>query len=183
MVRLLSMNATRNMSNKMINCGSLMKGVVTLTLLDKNGVVKHQQTVTNKIVYDGTVVIASLLSGTPLPLPSHMACGVRQLDPEQNQDPALNDEQLENEVALVPLDGPGVHSENGVTFTATFGPNIPAEDLTAVQEVGIWCINPTNPDEKYLFNRAVFSVVNKTRDDTVIVNWVVTVLSDDATVN
>ena len=163
----------------MINCGSTMKGTVSLAVYDREGNLKETRTVSNKIVYNGTKVIASLLSGTPLPLPSHMACGTGSLDP------ILNDDKLEAEVALVPLDGPGTHNENSTTFVATFGPNVPNiadKPITQVTEVGIWCINPEDENDKYLLNRATFAVVNKTRDDTIIVNWVVTVLSDDTVI-
>ena len=154
-----------------------MKGTVSITVLDKDGQVKESRTVSNKIVYDGTMVIASLLSDTPLPMPSHIACGTGTTTP------LLNDTKLEAEVAIVPLDKAGTRVENNVTFVATFGPNTPDVDLTPVTEVGIWCIDPADNNQKYLLNRATFAVVNKTRDDTIIINWIVTVLSDDTTVD
>ena len=162
----------------MFDCNSKLKGAITINVFDKDGQLKDSRHVTNKIVLTGCNVIASLMTNQPLPIPSHIACGVGGKDTANAA--MLNDEKLQSEVAIVQLDTPAVRQGNAVTFEATFGPNTPDMETAPLKEVGIWCLGHGG---KFLLNRATFAVVNKTRDDTVVINWVVTVLSDDGVAN
>lgn len=175
----------------MIDCKSKVKGDITIKVFGSDGQLKDERHVSNKIVLTGCNVIASLLTTQPLPIPSHIACGYG------TNIPLLSNTKLDNEMVCVPLDSPAVRSGNTVMFEATFGPNVPSADQIVIQEgegagepvltkglapiteVGIWCIDPNDSNNKYLLNRATFAVVHKNLDDTVIINWVITVLSDE----
>ena len=158
-----------------MNSGYKLKGEVTLTVKDRDGRIKETRHVTNKIVMTGCNMIASALSGeiarnepTKIDIPTHLACG------NGMGLPTVNDKTLEYEYARVPFDLPPKRENNSVTFQATFGPGVPDMANLTMTEVGIFNAAKNGT----MLNRATFAVVNKSIDDTVIVNWIVTVLSD-----
>lgn len=158
-----------------MNSGYKLKGELTLTVKDASGKIKDSRHITNKIVMTGCNMIASALSGeiarnesTMIGIPTHIACG------DGMAIPTVNDVALEHELARVPFDINPKRDGNSVTFQATFGPGVPNADNTTMTEVGIFNAETNGT----MLNRATFAVVNKSVDDTVIINWVVTVLSD-----
>lgn len=153
----------------------LAKGALSVTLLDNQGNVKQRQTISNKIVMTGCNLIASALSGegenVRIALPSHIACGTG------TNAPTVNDNALYSEVARVPFDVAPKRTDNNIEYEATFGPGVPNAENVAITEVGIF----NSASEGVMLNRATFAQVNKQIEDTVIINWVVTILSDEGT--
>ena len=138
-----------------------LKGHVSLVLRDKDGNVKENQEIRNLIVSDGLDLIASRLVGTSDGVMSHMAIG------SDSTAAASGDSALGTELGRVAITS-GTASSNVVTYTATFGAGT---GTGAVKEAGL--LNASSAGT--MLCRTVFSVVNKSADDSLTVTWTVTI--------
>ena len=170
----------------MIDSKSKMKGCISIKVYDKDGTLKDSRKVENKIVMDGCRIIASLLANDGrIPHPATVGCGGYAYDAANGSSyrvpakPSINDGALENEIVRVPFskEPECIDDLNSVMFEATFLPGTPNKENTSISEVAIFSA-PDAKSRTWMLNRATFAVINKAYEDTVVVNWIVTVLSD-----
>lgn len=136
-----------------------LKGELTITLTDKDGNIKKEQTVPNLVVNDGLFFITERMVGNTPAVMSHMAIGSGTVAP------AAGNTTL-TELGRVALTS-ATATNNAVTYVATF----PAGTGTgAVTEAGIFNSNTAGD----MLCRTVFAVVNKAADDVMTINWTIT---------
>lgn len=146
----------------MINEGITAKGDVALVLRDKDGNVKDQREIKNLIVRTGTNFMLSRMVDASDSVMSHMALGSGTTS-VVNTDTALESQLGSRET----LDTTDHSSSTTISYTSSFE----AGDATgAVTEAGIF--NAATGGT--MLCRTVFSVVNKAADDTLTVNWTIT---------
>jgi len=142
-------------------------GNLTVTLFDALGNVKEERFIPNLVVSVGKEWIAARMkdSGTPTQM-THMEIG------EGTSSPVSGNTALETpfgtpaRVALTVAGGSV--AANVVTYSATFGAGV---GTGAVTEAGIF-----NDDEDgTMLCRTTFPVVNKPADDTLAINWAITI--------
>ena len=149
----------------MINDYIKMTGKLEVILTDASGFTKQKFIVPNAVVTAGKNVIASRLAGLAglKAVMSHMSVGTTSTTP------VAANTTLGAEIALsrVALSSTTLLN-NVVTYSATF----PAGTGTgAIVEAGIF--NASSAGD--MLCRTVFSVVNKSADDTLTINWNVTI--------
>lgn len=144
----------------MINEGLKLRGDVALVLRDKDGNVKSEQKVKNLIVDTGLNFICDRMKDDETAM-THMALG------SGTTAPAAGNTSLESQLgSREALDSTTV-SNNTITYVASFE----AGDATgAVTEAAIF--NAASGGT--MLCRVTFSVVNKAADDTLSVNWQLT---------
>jgi hypothetical protein len=138
------------------------KGSLVITLTDQDGNVKDQRKVDNLVVNTGTAFIASRMAGTSAGVMSHMGIG------SGTTAAAGGDTALETQVgSRVALSSTTV-TANAVEYQASF----PAGASTgAITEAGVFNASSAGT----LLCRTVFAVVNKGVDDTLSIQWIVTI--------
>lgn len=152
-------------------------GKLEIILLDDIGRVKDHKNVKNTVTISGKKYIASRMKDTGggftiAPQMSHMAIGTGTTGTDDNiQSEATG---TGNRVALTTAGG--TVTDNTVTYTATFNPNVLAD--IAVTEAGIFnyatkSLTPTA--SQFMLCRTTFAVVNKLFADTLTINWTVTI--------
>ena len=142
-----------------------LSGQLNIVLKDAAGNIKDEREVKNLVVTTGLGFIASRIVGTSKGVMSHMALGSSTQVALAGQTDLSS--ILGNRLALASstITGSG---DIQIAFAATFG----AGDGTgAVTEAGIFNAN-TGGD---MLCRTVFSVVNKSADDTISITWTVTI--------
>lgn len=147
-----------------------MTGTVTLTLTDKNGNVKQEQTLSNIITAVGLAHMADRISGVSSPAAmGWMAVGTNAVAA------AVGNTLLGAEVARVAL-SPAVsivtttQANDTILYQATFGAGVGTGALTEAGVFGVVTAN-TGP----MLNRLVFAVVNKGASDLLAISWKVKV--------
>jgi beta-xylosidase len=144
----------------MLNDNLKVTGEVAITVFDKDGNVKQEQSIKNLVVSTGRDFIAARMVGTPAAM-SHMAVGAGA------SSAALANAALGGELGRVAL-GTNTSSSNVVTYTANF----PAGTGTgAVTEAGVFNAGSGGT----MLCRTVFAVVNKGVDDAMSITWQITV--------
>ena len=144
----------------MMNDGLKLRGDVALVLRDKNGNVKSEQKVKNLIVDTGLNFICDRMKDDETAM-THMALG------SGTTAAAAGDTSLESQLGSRELLDSATVSNNTITYTASFE----ASDATgAVTEAAIF--NAASGGT--MLCRVTFSVVNKAADDTLSVNWQLT---------
>jgi hypothetical protein len=146
----------------MINEGLKLRGDVALVLRDKDGNVKSEQKVKNLIVNTGLNFICDRMeSNSTEAVMSHMALG------SGTTAAAAGDTSLGSQLGSREALDSSTVSSNTITYVASFE----AGDATgAVTEAAIF--NAASGGT--MLCRVVFSVVNKSADDTLSVNWQLT---------
>lgn len=132
-------------------------GLPTLTLYDKDGNIKCVRTVKNMTVTEGRSLIAGILCGEALSIPSHIALGT------SNTPAAAGQTALLAEVGRVAM-GAKDRTANTIVFRATFGEGV---GTGALREAGIL----TASSGGTLLCRVVFDTVTKLATDILTVNW------------
>lgn len=137
-------------------------GALKMVLTDKDGNVKEERGVENLVVTVGKNGIADQLLAAPtIGKPTHMAVGTGSTAAN------VADTTLETEIARVAL-ASKTRLTNVVTYTATF----PAGTGTgALTEAGIFNATPAGD----MYNRVVFSVINKAAGDSLAISWTTTI--------
>ena len=144
----------------MINEGLKLRGDVALVLRDKDGNIKDERKIENLIVDAGLNFICDRMKDDETAM-THMALGSGSTAAAAG-DTALGSQLGSREA----LDSSTV-TNNQIVYVASFE----AGDATgAVTEAGIF--NAASGGT--MLCRTVFSVVNKAADDTLTVNWTIT---------
>jgi len=141
-----------------------LDGQLDIVLFDKNGLVKHAETVENLVVNVGLAFIISRMVGTSKGVMSHMAVGSGSTAAAAG-DTALGS-QLGSRKVLDSTTITGSNNEK-VQYVCTFGSG---EGTGAITEAGIF--NASSSGD--MLCRTVFAVVNKAADDTMVITWTVT---------
>ena len=144
----------------MMNDGLKLRGDVALVLRDKDGNVKDERKIENLIVNTGLNFICDRMKDDETAM-THMALG------SGSTAAAAGDTTLGSQLgSREALDSSTVTS-NQIVYVASFE----AGDATgAVTEAGIFNASSGGT----MLCRTVFSVVNKAADDTLTVNWTIT---------
>lgn len=149
------------MFNEFIN----VKGQVNMVLTGPNGEIKEKRAFPNLVVTVGKNWIAGRMKDVGIPVQmTHMGIGAGTVDPNV-VDTALGS-ALGARVALSTAGG--VVSSNTVTYDCTFAPGA---GTGAVTEAGIF--NAISAGT--MLCRTEFPVVNKAAEDTLSVQWIVTI--------
>lgn len=136
-----------------------LKGELTITLTDKDGNIKKEQTVPNLVVNSGLFFITDRMVGNTPAVMSHMGIG------SGTTAAGAGDTTL-TQLGRVAL-STAIAVDNAVTYVATF----PAGTGTgAVTEAGIF----NDSTAGSMLCRTVFAVVNKAADDVMTINWTIT---------
>jgi hypothetical protein len=144
----------------MINEGLKLRGDVALVLRDKDGNIKDERKIENLIVDTGLNFICDRMKDDETAM-THMALGSGSTAAAAG-DTALGTQLGSREA----LDSSTV-TANQIVYVASFE----AGDATgAVTEAGIFNASSGGT----MLCRTVFSVVNKAADDTLTVNWTIT---------
>jgi len=144
----------------MINEGLKLRGDVALVLRDKDGNVKSEQKVKNLIVDTGLNFICDRMKDDETAM-TRMALG------SGTTAPAAGNTALESQLGSREALDSSTVSNNTITYVASFE----AGDATgAVTEAAIF--NAASGGT--MLCRVTFSVVNKAADDTLSVNWQLT---------
>lgn len=144
----------------MMNDGLKLRGEVALVLRDKNGNVKDERTIKNLIVDTGLNFICDRMKDDETAM-THMALG------SGSTAAAAGDTTLGTQLGSREALDSSTVTNNQIVYVASFE----AGDATgAVTEAGIF--NATSGGT--MLCRTVFSVVNKAADDTLTVNWTIT---------
>ena len=144
----------------MINEGLKLRGDVALVLRDKDGNVKDERHIENLIVDTGLNFICDRMKDDETAM-THMALGSGSTAASAG-DTALGTQLGSRET----LDSSTV-TNNQIVYVASFEAG---KATGAVTEAGIF--NATTGGT--MLCRTVFSVVNKAADDTLTVNWTIT---------
>ena len=136
------------------------KGELKITLTKPNGD-KEVHEVKNLIVDTGTAYIASRMNSTAESVLSHMAVGT------DSTAAAAGNTTLGAESARVGFDTLGV-LDNVLTYTATFAAGVATGALV---EAGLF----NDPSAGTMLCRTVFPVINKGVDDSLAIDWSVTI--------
>lgn len=145
------------MINEKINA----TGELKIVLRDKDGNVKMEKTEKNLVVTSGKTFIASRMVGTGSAIMSHMAVGTSTTAPVAGQT------SLVSEIARVAIVS-GTSAANVVTYSAVFAAGV---GTGAITEAGILNAGTAGT----MLSRTVFSVVNKEADDSLTINWQITI--------
>ena len=144
----------------MMNDGLKLRGEVALVLRDKNGNVKEERTIKNLIVDTGLNFICDRMKDDETAM-THMALG------SGSTAAAAGDTSLGSQLGSREALDSSTVTNNQIVYVSSFE----AGDATgAVTEAGIF--NATSSGT--MLCRTVFSVVNKAADDTLTVNWTIT---------
>lgn len=139
-----------------------LKGRVAFELRDKDGNLKESRKIDNLVVDTGLDFIASRIAGASSNVMSHMALG------SGTTAAAAGDTDVESILgSREALDSTSV-TDNEVVFIASFGAG---SGTGAVTEAGLF--NAATSGD--MLCRTVFSVINKSADDSLTVNWTVSV--------
>ena len=142
-----------------------LSGQLNIVLRDKAGNIKDEREVKNLVVTTGLAFIASRMVGTAKNVMSHMALGSSATAAAAGQTDLVS--VLGSREALDSTTISGTNDEK-VVFVSSFE----AGDGTgAVTEAGIF--NASSSGD--MLCRTVFSVVNKSADDTMSITWTVTI--------
>ena len=144
----------------MINEGLKLRGDVALVLRDKDGNIKDERKIENLIVDTGLNFICDRMKDDETAM-THMALG------SGSTAAAAGDTSLGTQLGSREALDSSTVTANQIVYVASFE----AGDATgAVTEAGIF--NAASGGT--MLCRTVFSVVNKAADDTLTVNWTIT---------
>ncbi len=143
-----------------MNDGLKLRGEVALVLRDKNGNVKDERTIKNLIVDTGLNFICDRMKDDETAM-THMALG------SGSTAAAAGDTSLGSQLGSREVLDSSTVTNNQIVYVSSFE----AGDATgAVTEAGIFNASSGGT----MLCRTVFSVVNKAADDTLTVNWTIT---------
>ena len=143
-----------------MNDGLKLRGEVALVLRDKNGNVKDERTIKNLIVDTGLNFICDRMKDDETAM-THMALG------SGSTAAAAGDTSLGSQLGSREALDSSTVTNNQIVYVSSFE----AGDATgAVTEAGIFNASSGGT----MLCRTVFSVVNKAADDTLTINWTIT---------
>lgn len=137
-----------------------LKGDVAIKLFDKDGNIKQEENIKNLVVDAGLDFIASRMVGTSSNVMSHMGIG------SGTTAAAAGNTDLESILgSRITLTSSSATSEE-VLYVASFGAGV---STGAVTESAIF--NASSGGD--MLCRTTFSVINKSSDDTLQINWTI----------
>ena len=137
-----------------------LKGDVAIKLFDKEGNIKQEENIKNLVVDAGLDFIASRMVGTGSNVMSHMGIG------SGTTSAAAGDTDLESILgSRITLSSAAATGEQ-VLYVASFGAGV---STGAVTESAIF--NASTAGD--MLCRTTFSVINKGADDTLQINWTI----------
>jgi hypothetical protein len=136
-------------------------GQLTIRLLDKDGQLKSAHYVNNLVVSSGLAFISNRMANTDDAVMSHMAIG------SGSTGAGASDTALGSELTRVALTSATV-SNSSITYIGTFNAGI---GTGAVSEAGIFNASTGGT----MLCRTTFSTLNKQDDDSLQIEWTVTV--------
>ena len=141
-----------------------LSGRLSIVLKDKAGEVKEQRDVENLVVNSGLAYIISRMVGTAKATMTHMAVGSGATAAAAGV--TTLGSQLGSRKAL---DSTTISRSNNEKFiyVTTFDPD---EGTSAITEAGIFNAS-TSGD---MLCRTLFSVINKSADDSMVITWTIT---------
>ncbi len=145
----------------MINENIKATGELRIVLRDKNGNIKEDRTVKNLVVSTGKAFIASRVVGVANGVMSHMAVGTNNVAPNAGHAALLG------EIGRAVLVS-ATSTDNVVTYSSLFAPGVGTGALT---EAGIFNAASVG----IMVARTVFSVVHKEADDSLTINWQISI--------
>ena len=145
----------------MINENIKATGELQIVLRDKNGIIKEDRTVKNLVVSTGKAFIARRMVGVANSVMSHMAVGTN------NAAPNAGHAALLGEIGRAVLVS-AKSTDNVVTYSSLFAPGVGTGALT---EAGIFNAASVG----IMVARTVFSVVHKEADDSLTINWQISI--------
>ena len=145
----------------MINENIKATGELQIVLRDKNGNIKEDRTVKNLVVSTGKAFIASRMVGVANGVMSHMAVGTNNAAPNAGHTALLG------EIGRAVLVS-ATSTDNVVTYSSLFAPGVGTGALT---EAGIF----NDASVGIMVARTVFSVVHKEADDSLTINWQISI--------
>jgi hypothetical protein len=144
----------------MMNDGLKLRGDVALVLRDKDGNIKDERLIENLIVDTGLNFICDRMKDDETAM-THMALG------SGSTAAAAGDTTLGSQLGSREVLDSSTVTNNQIVYVSSFE----AGDATgAVTEAGIFNASTGGT----MLCRTVFSVVNKAADDTLTVNWTIT---------
>jgi hypothetical protein len=144
----------------MMNDGLKLRGDVALVLRDKDGNIKDERLIENLIVDTGLNFICDRMKDDETAM-THMALG------SGSTAAAAGDTTLGSQLGSREVLDSSTVTNNQIVYVSSFE----AGDATgAVTEAGIFNASTGGT----MLCRTVFSVVNKASDDTLTVNWTIT---------
>lgn len=145
----------------MLNENLSATGKLTIELYDASGTLKLSETVDNLVVTSGLSFIAARMGGSSPAVMTHMAIG------SGTNPTVLANTTLGNELGRVALTSTSV-TANVISYVVTFGAGV---GTGAITEAGIFNAAFAGT----MLCRTVFTAVNKSSSDTIMITWNVTV--------
>lgn len=139
-----------------------LKGRVAFQLHDKNGNLKESREIDNLVVSSGLNFITSRMEGASKNVMSHMALG------SGSTAASAGDTDVESILGSREALTSTTVTDNEIVFIALFGAGLATG---AVTEAGLFNASASGD----MLCRTVFSVINKSADDSLTVNWTVSV--------
>lgn len=143
-------------------------GKFSIELFDKNNKLKKHTIVHNRVVNTGLNMIAEWFGHNPNEI-QHLTLFAIGTD---GTDVTGKETKLLAQVASAPLVNDPVRDHTSVLFEGKFGPSVPST-RQLIRECGL--INGVGGN---LFNRCVFAPINKGPDDTLIIRYTITVVTN-----
>lgn len=140
-----------------------VKGELTIVHKDRFGSIKQILHVPNLIVTTGKTYIAARMTGTSMPVMSHMAIGSGVATPVVDNT-TLGNELGRTGAPLFAFEA----TNNTITATATFIEGVGTGSIT---EAGIF----NDGSAGTMLCRTVFPVINKQASDTIAITWTITI--------
>lgn len=147
----------------MINDTIKPNGALTIILKDKFGNIKTQRTIKNLIVNSGKTLIAERLAGNTTTAPNIMAVGTG-VTPATVLQVGMSNETTRIQASVTV-------ANNIITYSSSFPPGVATDQLS---EAAIFSGTLTI-GSGIMLNRVVFLPINKAEEDTLVINWQVTV--------
>lgn len=138
-----------------------IKGKLNIIVKDKDGNIKLNFTTNNLVVNSGFSFIASRMEGTSSNVMSHMAVGT------DNTAATLSQTSLIAEVERSSLSSTTVN-QSDITYIATFDPSSEFD----LYEAGIFNASSGGT----MLCRTTFPLITKTAEDTITINWTISVV-------
>jgi len=136
-------------------------GTLHIVVTDHAGNIKEEQKITNLVVTVGKEFVASRMIGVASNVMSHLAIG------SGTTAAVVGNTTLGNELTRVALTS-SLASSNTAIYSATFGLGV---GTGAVTEAGIFNAASSGT----MLCRTVFSVINKSILDSMVITWTITI--------
>lgn len=139
-----------------------LSGTLTIILIDSNGNIKDTRKISNLIVNSGISFITSRMAGTAKSVMSHMAVGSNAVSVQPTQ---TDIQTILGSRVLLLVNG-GTPLPSSINYACEFNSSI---STGLVAEAAIF--NSGTAATGDMLCRTIFTAINKTATDSMIVNW------------